>query len=183
LAGQFIVDHLTKKYGKPRGNVVAMRGLLAVEGEINRERGAKEVFDRYPDIKIVADPVADWIQAKAKDRMTEVLRAQPKIDVVYGHNDPMAIGAYLAVKELGREKEMIFVGVDGLGGEAGGIKKVMDGVLAATFVYPLCVEKAVEVAGRILHESGFKPEKEYVLDSVMVTPENAAAMYQKYTVE
>ena len=123
-----------------------------MEGEINRDRGAKEVFDKYPEIKIVADPVADWIQAKAKDRMTEVLRAQPKIDVVYGHNDPMAIGAYLAAKELGREKEMIFVGVDGLGGEAGGIKKVMDGVLAATFVYPLCVDKAVEIGNRILHE-------------------------------
>ena len=143
LAGQFIVDHLTKKYGKPEGNVVAMRGLLGVEGEINRDRGAKEVLDKYPGIKIVADPVADWIQAKAKDRMTEVLRAQPKIDVVYGHNDPMAIGAYLAAKELGREKEMIFVGVDGLGGPAGGIRKVMDGILAATFVYPLCVDKAV----------------------------------------
>jgi ribose transport system substrate-binding protein len=183
LAGHFIVDHLTKKHGKPKGNVVAMRGLLAVEGEINRERGAKEVFDKYPEIKIVADPVADWIQAKAKDRMTEALRAQPKIDVVYGHNDPMAIGAYLAAKELGREKAMIFVGVDGLGGEAGGIKKVMDGILAATFVYPLCVDKAVEVVGRILHEPGFKPEKEYTIESTMVTPENAAKMYAAYTVQ
>jgi ribose transport system substrate-binding protein len=182
LAGQFIVDHLTKKYGKPKGNVVAMRGLLAVEGEINRERGAKEVFDRYPEIKIVADPVADWIQAKAKDRMTEVLRAQPEIDVVYGHNDPMAIGAYLAAKELGRDQQMIFVGVDGLGGSAGGIKKVMDGVLAATFVYPLCVEKAVEIGGRILHEPGFRPKKEYLLESVMITPQNAAQMYGKLTV-
>jgi ribose transport system substrate-binding protein len=182
LAGQFIVDHLTKKYGKPKGYIVAMRGLLGVEGEINRDRGAREVFDKYPEIKIVADPVADWIQAKAKDRMTEVLRAQPKIDVVYGHNDPMAIGAYLAAKELGREKEMIFVGVDGLGGPAGGIRKVMDGILAATFVYPLCVDKAVEVANRILREPGFKPEKEYVLESVMVTRENAAQMYDKFTI-
>ena len=181
-AGQFIVDYLSKKYGKPQGNVVAMRGLLGVEGEINRDRGAKEVFDRYPGIKIVADPVADWIQAKAKDRMTEVLRAQPKIDVVYGHNDPMAIGAYLAAKELGRDKEMIFVGVDGLGGRAGGIKKVMDGVLAATFVYPLCVDKAVEIGNRILHEPGFRPQKDYTIDSVMVTPENAAEMYKKFTV-
>jgi len=158
---------------------VAMRGLLGVEGEINRERGAKEVFDRYPGIKIVADPVADWIQAKAKDRMTEALRAQPKIDVVYGHNDPMAVGAYLAAKELGREKEMAFVGVDGLGGEAGGIKKVMDGVLAATFVYPLCVDKAVEIGNRILREPGFRPEKEYVIESTMATPENAAQVYAK----
>jgi ribose transport system substrate-binding protein len=178
-AGQFIVDHLTKKYGSPKGNVVAMRGLLGVEGEINRDKGAKEIFAKYPDIKIVADPVADWIQAKAKDRMTEVLRGQPKIDVVYGHNDPMAIGAYLAAKELGREKEMIFVGVDGLAGEAGGIKKVLDGVLAATFVYPLCVDKAVEIGDRILRGSDFRPEKEYVIESTMVTPENAASLIEK----
>jgi ribose transport system substrate-binding protein len=183
LAGQFIVDRLTKKYGKPKGKIVAMRGLLGVEGEINRDKGAREVLQKYPDIQIVADPVADWIQAKAKDRMTEVLRAQPQIDVVYGHNDPMAIGAYLAAKELNRDKEMIFVGVDGLGGDAGGIKKVMDGILAATFVYPLCVDKAVEIGNRILHEKGFTPEKEYTLESVMVTPENAAQMYQKYTVQ
>ena len=181
-AGKFIVGHLTQKYGKPRGQIVAMRGLLGVEGEINRDRGAKEILDQYPEIKIIADPVADWIQAKAKDRMTEVLRAQPKIDVVYGHNDPMAIGAYLAAKELNREKEMIFVGVDGLGGPAGGIKKVMDGILAATFVYPLCVDKAVEIGNRILHEPGFKPDKDYTIDSIMVTPENAAQMYEKFTV-
>ncbi len=183
LAGKFIVDHLTKKYGGPKGNVVALRGLLGVEGEINRDRGAREIMDRYPEIRMVADAVADWIQAKAKDRMTEILRAQPKIDVVYGHNDPMAIGAYLAAKELGREKEMVFVGVDGLGGPAGGIRKVMDGVLAATFVYPLCVDKAVEVGNRILHEPGFRPEKEYVLESLMVTPENATAMYERFTVQ
>src|SRR2546425_1289086 len=101
--------------------------------------------------------------------MTEALRAQPAIDVVYAHNDPMAIGAYLAAKELGRDKEMIFVGVDGLGGEAGGIKKVMDGVLAATFVYPLCVDKAVEIGLKMLRNPSFKPEKEYSLPPTMIT--------------
>ena len=181
-AGKFIADYLTKKYGQPKGQIVAMRGLLGVEGEINRDRGAKEIFDQYPDIKIIADPVADWIQAKAKDRMTEVLRSQPTIDVVYGHNDPMAVGAWLAAKELNREKEMIFVGVDGLGGDAGGIRKVMDGILAATFVYPLCVDKAVEISNRILHEPGFKPDRDYVIEPTMVTPENAAQMYAKLTV-
>ena len=66
---------------------------------MNRDSGAKAVLAAYPAIKIVAEPVADWIQARAKDRMTEVLRTQPQIDIVYGHNDPMAIGAYLAAKE------------------------------------------------------------------------------------
>lgn len=176
LAGQFIVDYLTQKNGKPEGNVVQICGLKGVEGEINRYEGAMEVLSQYPDIKIVADPVADWLQSRARERMAEVLATHDKIDVVYGHNDPMAVGAYLAAKEAGREKGMIFIGVDGLRGEAGGIEQVRDGVLAATFIYPLCVDKAVEVGEKIIHDPGFKPEKEYTLESEVVTPEKAAEL-------
>jgi len=183
LAGQFVVDYLQKKFGEPRGNVVQIKGLLGVAGEIDRNDGAQKILSKYPGIKIVSDPVADWIQAKAKDRMTEALRANPHIDVVYAHNDPMAVGAYLAAKELGREREMIFVGVDGLGGPSGGIKKVQDGILAATFVYPLCVEKAVEIGNRMLHESQFRPDKTYVLPSTMITPANADQEYKQNTFE
>lgn len=179
MAGEFIVKKLTEKYGEPRGKIVELAGLKGVEGEINRQGGAHEVFKQHPKIEILGEAVADWLQGKGKDRMTEILSAQPQIDVVYGHNDPMAVGAYLAAKDKGREKEMFFVGVDGLGGEAGGVKKVMDGVLAATFIYPLCVDKAVEVGNRMMREPGFTPEKTYVIDSQMITPENAAEIYKK----
>lgn len=183
MAGKFIVDHLTKKNGSPRGSLVEIRGLLGVEGEINRYGGARDVLAKYPGIQVVHEAVADWIQSKAKDRMTEALRAQPNIDVVYAHNDPMAVGAYLAARELGREKQIIFVGVDGLGGPGGGIRKVMDGVLAATFVYPLCVDKAVEIGMRILTERSFRPEKTYTMDTVMVTPANAPELLKQYTID
>ncbi len=177
MAGEFIVKNLTRRLGAPKGNVVFLRGLLGVEGEIHRDAGARKVIERYPEIKVVADPVANWNQAEAKDRMTEVLRVQPKLDLVYGHNDPMAVGAYIAAKELGREGEMAFVGVDGLGGPSGGIKKVMDGILQATFVYPLCVDKAIQVAVQILSNPGFKPDKIYTMPSTMVTAANAAQLY------
>ena len=178
MAGEFIVKKLTERNGAAKGNVVEISGLKGVEGEQNRQAGADEVFAKYPEIKIIADPIANWLQSNAKDRMTEVLAVQPEIDCVYGHNDPMAIGAYLAAKEKGREKEMFFVGVDGLNGQAGGIKKVMDGVLAATFVYPLCVDKAVEIGNKIMRDPSFKPEKEYTMDSSQITPDNAASFYQ-----
>jgi len=179
LAGQFIVDRLKAKYGTPKGNIVELRGLLGVEPEMLRYSGAHEVLKQYPDIRVVHEAVADWLQAKGRERMLEILRAQPQIDAVYGHNDPMAIGAYLAASELGREKSMFFVGVDGLGGPSGGIKKVVDGVLAATFYYPLAVDKAMEIGGRMLREPSFKPEKLYTLASEIITPENAKQMYEK----
>jgi ribose transport system substrate-binding protein len=180
-AGQFIVDKLTAKYGKPKGSIVEIRGLLGVEGEINRYAGAHEIFDKYPDVKVVHEAVADWLQSKGRERMLEILRAQSEIDAVYGHNDPMAIGAYLAASDLGREKSMFFVGVDGLGGPAGGIKKVMDGVLAATFYYPLAVDTAMEVGIRMLHDPNYKPAKKYMLPSEIITPANANEMYRRLT--
>lgn len=181
MAGQLIVDELTRKNGKPRGKVVEIRGLLGVEAEMERYTGAHDVLKAYPEIHFVHEAVADWLQSNARERMLEILRAEPEIDAVYAHNDPMAIGAYLASRELGREKQMIFVGIDGLGGPAGGIKKVMDGVLAVTFYYPLCVDKAVEIGERILHESGFRPEKQYILQPQKITAGNAREMYQKLT--
>jgi ribose transport system substrate-binding protein len=48
-------------------------------------------------------------------------------------------------------------------------------------VYPLCVDKAVEIGNRILREPGYRPDKEYTIDSVMVTPSNAASLYQQFT--
>jgi len=178
LVGEFIVDHLTKKYGSPKGNVVDMQGLLGVEGETNRNKGAWDVMEKYPEIVQVARAEAKWLQSDARDRMTEILRVHPQIDVLYGHNDPMAIGAYLAAQELGREKEMIFIGVDGLPGEAGGIKKVIDGVLAATFTYPPCTDKAVEIGYQMISDPNFKPEKQYEVSSQMVTIENAEQLYR-----
>ena len=182
MAGEFIVARLKEKHGEVRGNIVELRGLLGVEAQANRSNGARDVFKEHTGIKIVHEAVADWLQSKARERMTEILRAQPQIDVVYGHNDPMAVGAYLAAKDQGREKEMIFVGVDGLGGPAGGIRKVMDGVLAATFYYPLCVDKAAEIALGTVHGS-VPADQEPVLtmESAMITAENAAEMYEKLT--
>jgi ribose transport system substrate-binding protein len=181
MAGQFIVDSLSKKYGKPQGKIVEIRGLLGVEAEMDRYNGAHEVLRGYPGIRVVHEAVADWLQSNARERMQEILRAQPEIDVVYGHNDPMAVGAYLAAHDLGRDKQMLFMGVDGLGGPAGGVKKVVDGVLAATFYYPLCVDKAVEVGEQILHDRNFHPAKQYILQPQLITSDNAIPMYQKLT--
>ncbi|MGC4081616.1 MAG: substrate-binding domain-containing protein [Vicinamibacterales bacterium] len=173
LAGEFIVAQLTQKYDAPRGRIVELAGLKGVEAEINRGEGARDVFRRHPQIELVGEAVANWLQSTAKDRMTEMLSATPNIDVVYARNDSMAMGAYLAAREKGREREMIFVGIDGLPGEAGGIKKVEDGVLAATFVYPLCVEEAVTIGSRLLREPAFVPEKVYTVASRLVTKSSA----------
>jgi ribose transport system substrate-binding protein len=66
--------------------------------------------------------------------MTTALRNNEKIDLVYGHNDPMAYGAYLAAKDAGRDKDIKFIiGIDALPDE--GVTWAHKGYLTATFLY------------------------------------------------
>jgi len=166
--GEWIVAHFKERNGSAKGTIVELQGNQGVEAAINRHGGAHEVLSKYPEIKVVHDAVANWFQPEAMDRMSEALTANPEgtIDVVYSHNDPMAYGAYLAAKEKGREKEMVFVGVDGLPSE--GAKYVKDGILSVTFEYPLCVDKAHEIAMKMLTEEGFTPEESYVMPSRVI---------------
>jgi len=167
MAGKFIVDYLTNKHGSPKGNLVELTGMQGVQAATDRHRGAFERFDQYPDIKIVHQATGNWFQAEAMSRMEEALAANPQIDVVFAHNDPMAYGAYLAAKEKGRQKEMAFVGIDGLPEE--GEQYVKDGILDATFEYPLCADKAVELTMQLLVDPKFAPEKKYILKSRAIT--------------
>lgn len=171
MAGEWMVEHLKRKHGEPRGTLVEIRGMQGVEGAIHRHAGAFSVLTNHPGIRVIHDATANWFQPTAMDRMTEALNAHPSgIDIVYAHNDPMAYGAYLAAREKRREKEMVFVGVDGLPNE--GVKYVNEGVLGVTFEYPLCVDKAVEIGLRLLREPGFRPEKTYLMDSRIILPAN-----------
>ncbi|HSK09159.1 MAG TPA: substrate-binding domain-containing protein [Vicinamibacterales bacterium] len=144
-AGEHIAALLNGK-----GRIVEIRGLPGSPPAIDRSRGMREAIARHPGLQIVHDPVANWLREEAMAQMEMVLAAQPRIDLVYAHNDPMAMGAYLAARAKGRDREMKFIGIDALPGLDGGKQAVADGKLDATFVYPTGGRQAVELADRIL---------------------------------
>ena len=110
-------------------------------------------------------------------QMESALAAHESIDLVYAHNDPMAMGAYLAARAKGREKEIKFIGIDALPGLDGGKQMVADGKLAATFVYPTGGRESVEVAAKIL--AGQSVPHKIVLPTEMITRENAPTAVPK----
>jgi ribose transport system substrate-binding protein len=157
-----------------------MKGLLGTKPQEERHNGARQRIDQIPNVKVIEE-VAGWIQNEALKRMETILQANPRIDVVYAHNDPMALGCYWAAKNANRDKEMIFVGVDALGGPDGGIKHVMDGRLACTFYYPTCAAEGLVWAIKLAH--GETVQQTQILEPALITPENAAEWYKKATVE
>ena len=133
-AGEYAVKLLGGP-GKAAGNVVEIWGGMGTQPAHDRHDGFHAFTDKEPGIKyLLNNQSGDWKQDKAYDIMTTALRNNEKIDLVYGHNDPMAYGAYLAAKDAGRDKDIKFIlGIDALPDE--GVTWVNKGELTATFLY------------------------------------------------
>jgi len=168
-AGKYAVE-LLGGAGKAKGNLVEIWGGMGTEPAHDRHDGFHEFTDKEAAIKnLLSEQSADWKQDKAYDIMTTALRNNEKIDLVYGHNDPMAYGAYLAAKDAGREKEIKFLGIDALPAE--GVTWVNKGELEATFLYATPGAEGLRQAVKLLN--GEKIEKNIVLPTMTITKENA----------
>ncbi|WP_327581334.1 substrate-binding domain-containing protein [Nonomuraea sp. NBC_00507] len=160
------------------GNIVELRGILSNQPQIDRDKGFREAIAANPKIKIIADREAKWVKEQATPIMQQWLAQHPKIDLVYGHNDPMALGAYLAAKAAGKAEQIKFIGIDGLAIPDGGIRAVQLGQLSATFIYPTGAQEAADTVNKILH--GQPVDKQQVLGTTQVTKDNAAGLYKQF---
>ncbi len=160
------------------GNVVELRGILSNQPQIDRDKGFRQGIAANPNIHIIADREAKWLKPDATTIMQQWLNQYPKIDLVYGENDPMALGAYLAAAAVNKTSSIKFIGTDGLAIPDGGIRAVQQGQLAATFVYPTGAKEAADYVEKIMHKQSV--EHKLVLGTTAVTPQNAADLYKQY---
>ncbi len=161
-AGRWLVQKLGGK-----GHVVELMGLMTSTPGQDRHTGFRDAI-AGTEIKVVFEADMKWLEPNARREMESALARFDKIDAVYAHNDPGAHGAYLAARAAGRDKEMLFVGIDALPHE--GIAYVRRGILSATFLYPTGGAEAIETAIKILR--GEPVPKKIVLGSRIFTPEN-----------
>ncbi|WP_192251049.1 ABC transporter substrate-binding protein [Mesorhizobium silamurunense] len=106
-ACQYLVDHTGGK-----GDYVILNGP-ASSSILERVKGCKNVLAQHPDIKVLSDDQnAEGSRDGGLKVFQSLLTRFDKIDAVFAINDPTAIGAQLAAKQLSRS-EFIFTAVDG----------------------------------------------------------------------
>ena len=167
--GNYIASSLQGK-----GNVVELTGLGGATPAMERHQGFMAAISNFPDIKLIDKADAAWESGPAEVEMDSMLCRHPKIDAVYAHNDRIAPGAYRAAKKVGREKEMLFVGIDALPGKGNGLELVLDSVLNATFIYPTNGDKVMQLAMNILEKKPYP--RETVMNTAVVDHTNAHVM-------
>jgi signal transduction histidine kinase/AraC-like DNA-binding protein len=157
-----------------KGNVAEIRGLKGSTPDSERHRGFMSVVQSYPQIQVVYQNYGSWLRSNAKDRMTDALQQKTPVDLVFAFNDEMATGAHEAITVTTGIKKPVLLGIDALPGTEGGIQKVINGTLDATFIYPTGGEKAIQTAVHILNKEPY--EKENILYTAVVDKTNARVL-------
>ncbi|WP_431805933.1 sugar ABC transporter substrate-binding protein [Microbacterium paraoxydans] len=95
-------------------NVVVLNGPAGnFHSTARRDAWEKEFFAKRPDVKIVAEDIANWNKDEAMTLMEDWSLANPKIDAIISMNDNMASGALEAVKGKAGFDGILAFGVDG----------------------------------------------------------------------
>lgn len=153
----------------PKGSsVLEISGLAASSPAKERHQGFVDVVNGLYDLKRID---GNWIHDVARARV-EDLAEYDDIDLVFGHNDDMALAAYDVICErCPKDAQRIkFIGIDAIVG----VDAVIDGRLDASFLYPPGGDFVIETALKLLR--GEKVERNYTLKSSIVDISNAATI-------
>src|SRR5499427_5053213 len=115
-AGRWLLENYK---GQGDVNIVELQGTVGSAPAIDRKKGFEEIIKAQPRYKIIRSQTGDFTRAKGKEVMEAFLKAEgKKINVLYAHNDDMAIGAIQAIEEAGLKpgKDIIIISIDGVKG-------------------------------------------------------------------
>lgn len=128
-SGQIAMEYIARLLNG-KGNVVIMDGYMGQAAQIKRAAGAKEVLNKYPDIKVLAEQTAEWDRAKGMSLMENWIQSYgDKINAVFAHNDEMGMGALQALEQAKMKGKVVVVSIDAI---ADALQAVKDGRLNAT---------------------------------------------------
>ncbi|EGI76032.1 ABC transporter substrate-binding protein [Hylemonella gracilis] len=116
-AGRWLVEKMKNEKGEV--NIVELQGTVGSAPAIDRKKGFEEIIKADPKFKIIRSQTGDFTRAKGKEVMEAFLKAEgKKINVLYAHNDDMAIGAIQAIEEAGLKpaKDITIISIDAVKG-------------------------------------------------------------------
>lgn len=122
IASDFIYEgqkaaEIVAKLTGGKANIVELQGTTGASAATDRKKGFEEGIAKFPNMKIIKSQTGDFNRAGGKQVMEAFLKSDgDKINVVYAHNDDMALGAIQAIEEYGKKpaKDIYVVSIDGV---------------------------------------------------------------------
>lgn len=115
--GEMAAEWLAKKTGG-KAVIAELTGTPGSAPANDRKKGFENILAKNPGMKIAFSQTGEFTRAKGKEVMEALLKT-PKgaeINVLFAHNDDMALGAIQAIEEAGKKpgKDILIVSIDGV---------------------------------------------------------------------
>ena len=143
--GKRVAEWLVANAGG-KSKILQLEGTTGSSPANDRKKGFDDVIAANPAFTMLASQTGDFARDKGRQVAETLLQAHPDADIIYAHNDEMAIGAISAVEAAGKVagKDVIILSIDG-GKEI--VQLIIDGKVAAVSeCSPLFGPKAFDTA-------------------------------------
>jgi len=116
-AARWLIEYLHTQ--KPV-NIVELQGTIGSAPAIDRKIGFEEVLKDHPNYRIIVSESGDFFRSVGREVMQKILKELAdknlRMDVLFAHNDDMAIGAIAAMEAAGLKpgKDVVIVSVDAI---------------------------------------------------------------------
>ena len=162
--GQMAAEWLIKKTGG-KAVIAELTGTPGSAPANDRKKGFADAIAKYPDMKVVFSQTGDFKRANGKE-VTEALLKSPvgnQINVIYAHNDDMALGAIQAIEAVGKKpgKDILVISIDG----------IKDAFLAMKDGKLNCTTECNPLLGPLLFDSIEKFKKGETLPKRQIVPD------------
>jgi ribose transport system substrate-binding protein len=173
LIGRTAAEYVSKTIlGGNGGKVIEIQGTQGSSATTDRHDDfVKWLADNDPSVEIVDSVDGDYKREVALNAMDDLLQkyGPGEVDVIYTHNDAMALGVVAALETAGRLEEFKVVGIDG---QNEAIQAIADGKIVVTFTYDNAGKEACESASKLLAGETIDPE--WVLPTNTIDASNVA---------
>lgn len=127
--GKRVAEWLVKN-ANGKTKIIELEGTTGSSPANDRKKGFDDAIQAAGGFEIVASQTGDFARDKGRQVAESLLQAHPDADIIYAHNDEMAMGAIAALEAAGKVpgKDVLVLSIDG-GKEA--VQAVVDGKIAA----------------------------------------------------
>ena len=142
--GRRVAEWTLANFKGDKGTIVQLEGTTGSSPANDRKKGFDDVMAKHDNMTIVASQSGDFARDLGRQVMETLLQAHPDVNIVYAHNDEMAIGAIQALELAGRKPgdDVLVVSIDGT---RDALQAIIDGKMGVTvesspFFGPLACE-------------------------------------------
>lgn len=129
--GSRVADWVIENFKGEKGQIIELEGTTGSSPANDRKKGFDDKIGTDPRFTILESRSGDFARDEGRKVMETLLQAHPEVNIVYAHNDEMAIGAIQALEAAGRKpgEDVMVVSIDGT---RDALQAIIDGKMGVT---------------------------------------------------